>query len=355
MPLICEGWKISRVRDDSLSEELIDRYLLGDLPEERQAEVETRAFQDREYMQRILAAESDLIDEYVRGGLSDSERRLFQSRFLASAERRQKVEFAKALSTVISVEAAEGVQSHAVATRPRPGLWTTFKAFLRGLNPAMSFSLAAAALLFMIGISWVVIETARLRRQVAELRTEQQAGERDRQNLERQLADERARGEDLSSRLQTEQRERERSEESARKLEREKEELAAKQSVPAPTAQPEPSSVFSLALVAGVPRSGGARPKLVLPKSARLVQLQIGVEPGDDYKSFGVELNTQAGQRVLTRDNLAARSTRKGRTIILNVPARLLEAGQYELALKGVSTTGATEAVGYYYFEVLKK
>src|SRR5215211_4416745 len=88
------------MKDDSINEGLIVEYLLGDLPEEKQSEIEDRAFQDEQYLQGILAAESDLIDEYVRGELSDSARRQFESRFLASAERRRKVEFARALASV---------------------------------------------------------------------------------------------------------------------------------------------------------------------------------------------------------------------------------------------------------------
>lgn len=89
------------MRHDPFGEDLIVQYLLGDLPEQMQSEIEDRAFQDRRYLQRILAAESDLIDEYARGELSDSARRQFESRFLGSAERRRKVEFAKALVKVM--------------------------------------------------------------------------------------------------------------------------------------------------------------------------------------------------------------------------------------------------------------
>jgi hypothetical protein len=314
--------------------------------------VEDRAFRDRQYLQRILAAESDLIDEYVRGGLSDSQRRLFDSRFLASAERRQKVEFARALSSVISEgRAAAEKESRPAITRASP--WSRLQAFLRGLRPVTGFALAAASLLLVIGISWAVRETMRLRTQVAELQAERQTSERDRQSLERQLATERARREDLSSRLQTEQQERERNEESARQLERERQEIAAK---PPEPSQPSKPPVVTLALLAGISRgAGGTRPKLVLPLSARLVRLQIGIEPGDDYKSFRAELNTQAGQRVLTGDNLSARATGRGRIIILNVPASILETGQYELSLRGRDAAGKTDDIGYYYFEVLRK
>src|ERR1044071_1499675 len=85
---------------DLNNEKLISRYLLGELSEEQQAEIEDRAFADNEYLASITAVENDLIDEYVRQELSEADRRRFESRFLASAERRKRVEFAKALKRI---------------------------------------------------------------------------------------------------------------------------------------------------------------------------------------------------------------------------------------------------------------
>src|SRR5215510_49934 len=102
----------------STNGELIARYLLGDMPEEEQARLEDRAFSDRDYMRNIVDVESDLIDEYVRGGLSDSERLRFERRFLVSAERQRKVEFARALANVIPKPATEDASR--TATLPAP-------------------------------------------------------------------------------------------------------------------------------------------------------------------------------------------------------------------------------------------
>jgi anti-sigma-K factor RskA len=88
------------MRDDSSSDALVTRYLLGDLSEEDQAKIEGRAFRDRQYLLEIEAVECDLIDDYVRGALSEGQRRQFEDRFLRSAERRRKLKFAKALETV---------------------------------------------------------------------------------------------------------------------------------------------------------------------------------------------------------------------------------------------------------------
>jgi hypothetical protein len=85
---------------DLNNERLIARYLLGDLPEEQQVAIEDRAFADKDYLALVTAVENDLIDDYVNRDLSATERRQFETRFLASSERRKRVEFAKALARV---------------------------------------------------------------------------------------------------------------------------------------------------------------------------------------------------------------------------------------------------------------
>ena len=91
---------MNRFRDDPAHIAFLNRYLLGDLPEGQQVEIEERAFRDPGYMKLIEEVEVDLIDEYVRGGLTNRERRQFEARFFESAERRRKVEFAKSLAAV---------------------------------------------------------------------------------------------------------------------------------------------------------------------------------------------------------------------------------------------------------------
>src|SRR5262249_44371192 len=186
----------------------------------------------------------------------------------------------------------------------------------------------------------------RLRAQVAQLQAEQQLRQRDQQALEGQLADERTRNDTLSSRLQSEQQQSEHREELIRELEREKTE---------PTTNPIQPTILSLVLLPGTSRSSSSRPTLVLSPSARLVRLKIVIEPGDEYKSFRVELRSQAGQPVWSQDHLAARTGRAGQAVVVTLPAKLLGASQYELGLKGITDDGNTEDVAYYYFDVQKK
>jgi hypothetical protein len=94
---------------------------------------------------------------------------------------------------------------------------------------------------------------------------------------------------------------------------------------------------------------------LVLPESARLVKLQVGIEPEDQYQNVRGELRGPNGQPVWTQSRLSPRSVPGGRGVTLSLPARILIPGQYELALTEVTSEGKTEDVGYYYFEVVKK
>jgi hypothetical protein len=89
-----------------------------------------------------------------------------------------------------------------------------------------------------------------------------------------------------------------------------------------------------------------------MPENARLVQLQIGIDPEDQYKSFAAELRTVAGRRIWTREHLTARTRNGARSIGLTVPATALKPGEYELKLSGQTEAGGTEAVGFYYFNV---
>src|SRR5262249_47624141 len=156
-------------------QELIVSYLLGELPEKQQAEIEDHAFQDQEYLENILAVENDLIDEYVRGEIPAAKRHKFESHFLASEERRRKVEFARALATVSSeIETPEAFQTFrapaTVSTREN-----SFFAFIRSLKPAMAFSLAAAALIILVGAALLIKDGLRLRSQLAQLQAERQS------------------------------------------------------------------------------------------------------------------------------------------------------------------------------------
>src|SRR5436309_418192 len=152
------------MRSEGIDEKLLVKYLLGNLSEEEQVQVEDRAFTDADYLGALEAAEADLIDAYVNGELPVSERRGFERRFLSSPQRRRKLEFARALARVASeMSTAES------ASPERLSAWQSLVSLVRGWNPALQFAAGLAALICVAGASWLTIENAAMRSRVAAL------------------------------------------------------------------------------------------------------------------------------------------------------------------------------------------
>lgn len=73
------------------------RYLLGELSDEEQQQIEERLLVDNDYVEQMLIAEEDLIDDYLNGALPPAQRDTYEKRFPATREGRQKIQTARAL------------------------------------------------------------------------------------------------------------------------------------------------------------------------------------------------------------------------------------------------------------------
>jgi hypothetical protein len=302
-------------RDD---EKLMAQYLLGNLSEEEQVRIEDRAFADANYLGALEAAEADLIDAYVRGELSQSERLGFERRFLTSSQRRSKVEFARDLLRV--TKESKTAQN---ALLERPSAWLSLISLFRGWNPALQFAGILALLISVAGASWLLVENRAIRSRVAALETERRDLETREEQLRRQLGEE----QDRASKL------------------------AAEPQKPTPVTAP---VVASLVLLPGLSRAETGRAQLTLNPSAQLAHIEIVLEPRDDYPRYSSEIRTRSGEEILIRGNLRRHRTAAGDVVSFDVPTGALDAGEYELTLKGVAGDGRAQDLGYYYFRAQK-
>lgn len=147
-------------------EEIMVRYLLGDLPKDRKEWIEEQYFTNNEYHDELLATERDLIDRYVHDELSDKEREQFENYFLSSPARHQRVEFARALMKYCSTREEEEKSEESSINQFRPS-WTqaVFSSKLR---------MAAAAIIVIglgLGIWWAIPRQPKLDEGMAVLRT----------------------------------------------------------------------------------------------------------------------------------------------------------------------------------------
>jgi hypothetical protein len=335
-------------------EELMTRYLLGELSEEERVRLEEQFFTDEEYYERLLAREDELTYDYAQGDLSPRERGRFEERFLASAEGRRKAGFARALIEKASEFKAAGARE---ASRPeqsprRPSLSALF-GFRR---PALGFSLAAAALVVALGAAWLMLETKRLRDQLAEQRAERAAQER---RSQQEAADERARLDQLRGELEGERERRARLERelAERRAQPAREGSAGGQAPPGrePAGVRARPFVISFVLTPGQVRGADELKRLRIPAGADRLRLQLVLKGEGGYKSYRAVLRTAEGEEVWSRAGLRARAGESGRALSLSLPARLLAADDYELTLSGLTAGGDLEEVGDYYFGVVKR
>ena len=76
-------------------ENLIRRYLLGELAEADQAALEQELLINRGKFEQVWAVENELLDSYVRGEMSRADRERFEGHYLTSSLHRERVAIAK--------------------------------------------------------------------------------------------------------------------------------------------------------------------------------------------------------------------------------------------------------------------
>src|SRR5215831_8715394 len=91
-------------------ENLIRRYLLGELAEADQAALEQELLIDQGKFDQVWAVENELVDSYVRGEMSRADRERFEIHYLASPLHRERVAIAESFLTNIDQAVGETVE-----------------------------------------------------------------------------------------------------------------------------------------------------------------------------------------------------------------------------------------------------
>ena len=84
----------------SFTDKSLTRYLLGECSARKREKIESGYLSDDQLHARLLLAEENLIEAYLDGSLSPSQRKSFERWFLASPERRDKLEFVRTMTKI---------------------------------------------------------------------------------------------------------------------------------------------------------------------------------------------------------------------------------------------------------------
>ena len=342
------------MKQPAINEQLVRRYLLDDLPRRERERLEVGLLTDDNYYDTLTALESevedDLIEEYLDGELTGSERENFERIFLNSPERAHKLKVIKDLkdhgTPAPAAETEAPAQKSVKTERPyRSWLPAIFQ------NPLFGFSTAAAFGVALVFSGWMWVRSNRLETQLLEAR---------RQNPTDSVLQE-----------QNEQLNRRHEEHAAHLKLSEEQRAAAVQEIaslkggqgqevvqPDNGSQPGRGSIAMVVLTAGRRSNENTPvPTLTLRQGVTVARLVVNVERIDpaDYKRFRAVVQRQSGPEVWRSDDVQLRARGNNARAVLNIPADKLTDGQYVGALDGITPDDQTEPVGRYVFRVQQR
>jgi hypothetical protein len=308
-------------------DERLRRYLLGHLRELERDALDELLIADDELRTAVDAAERDLIDEYVRGGLHGDEKSSFEQLFFASARRRQKVTVARALANATA--ASRPLHRNAEPQIERRS-WLSW--IFPSTRPAVGFALAALALLMFAGAVWFVyrqrppaeragIENSAPPAAVPISPTPQEASPPDK-GPDTEIV---TGPNNSNSGAASEQR---------------------LQQTP---------SVASFLILPGSVRSSDDGQLLTIPARAQSVKLRLSLEGQPATGAVRAELRRQSadGELVWRTGSVRAQRSSLGPFVLMELPAAKLPAGKYAALIKGAGDDGRVETL--YAFSVTRK
>lgn len=312
------------------------RYLLGTLSPEEETRVEESFIADDHKFEELELAEDELIDAYVSNELTPAERRQFETKLLTTTRVAERVSFARILADKVGPPSHLTLDDRApVFAVPKLKWWDG----LFGLKSPFPTALAASVLLFVVGGGFLLFSWFQLRGESNKLNAERIAVQRQKEENEKLLREQRAGNEQTTADLQRK----------AALLEQELARLKAQPIENRSTPPGLPRSIVSLALSPGLRDPSGQR-QLTIAAGVTAVELQLPLG-SHDYRNYQVIITKARSSAVHTSAGLTPRA---GRQLRLVVPAKKLAPGNYIVTVKGRLPDGTFEDVENYVFRINK-
>ncbi|MEO6392502.1 MAG: hypothetical protein ABIP75_11660, partial [Pyrinomonadaceae bacterium] len=280
-------------------------------------------------------AENNLIDAYSRKKLDHDRLAQFESHYLASPLRRDRVRFGAAWQN-LNDETGNAVNPESFSGEAKDhrslSNWLT-------IRPPWVWASAFAVLVLLLVVTFLVVQNRRLDQQAAEVQTRYNELLRREQELQSQVASERivaARAEQELARIRAE-----------------RERIERQTDVPPPPPVDPVNPVIAVVLAAPL-RGGSQQPSITIrPGSTTLsAKLELGIA---DFPAFQVELVEASSGRIIgQRGHLTAPGTGDRKTVTVSFPLSLLGPGKYLLRVSGLPPGAPVELVGDYPFRVVK-
>lgn len=325
------------MKTDAHDDQLLSEYLLGAASEKDTEHLDELSITDDELASRLSAVEHDLVDAYVTGELSGKTLERFESHYLSSPRRQQRVRFAQTFQRLTAQAGTRQAESR--VKRTGPGFASGFLALPR---LALGWALAAASLLMLVAVSYLLSENARMRSSMANARAERATLQQREQELQSQLDQQRSTLAETTKELEGVRQ----------SLAEAEDRLAGNQATPGLDGKSNLGAILSFVLLPPT-RAAGHPPEFHLQAATKYIDVQLVLE-ADDFKSYRVFLKDPPTNQILWQSralNSASKGQRK--SVSVKLPATSLKPQNYSLELTGIASSGAAEIIGNYPFKVV--
>jgi len=300
------------------------------LPEQDQTVLEKSYFNDRHVFEQVLQVESELIDGYARGQLSTEVRKRFENSYLNHQARRQRVEFAKALTT--RIDEREQLRNQVAQSTSGTSWWQSLLTTFGGERPKLRFAMTVVAVVIVFSGAWIVVNNFRRQQQPTPIQAKRENNEQRQQDQQTPQPTPKQDQEEHTAQVPP----------------------ATSQPSPSPVAKPASTIVYLALAVGGVRAGGGATQTLVIPSETTQAQIFLNLKD-DSYPNYRASLKKIGGPEIFTQSNIRPRRTKAGARFVFTVPARQLSSGDYALTLGGISPEGEVDNIGKTLFRVEKR
>lgn len=300
-------------------------YLLGSLSEDETERIDEASFIDESFADAISAAENDLIDDYVRGKLNGAKLEQFETHYLASPRRREKVKFAAAFQDLAELQ-----------TKPEKseGFFAAFVNFLNANRLTLGF---AGLILILIFGGWF-FSVRQSAPEIVVKKSPEPLPINSKTNTEKNI--EAAVAENPNSDMPQDREPININTNTANSNN-----LARK-----PTITPSPQTKITLAsFVLAPPVRGNEITNLPIKKETTDIAVRLELE-ANDFSVYQVSLIDEAGRNLRQFGNLRSR----GNSLNLRFSAKTLKSGIYSFAVSSVKD-GTAEIISNYTFRVVIK
>lgn len=297
------------IQADEKDRTLTRCYLLGSLDEPQQQELEQRLLTDETFSEELKIVEDELMDAYLAGRLTPSERKQFELHFLASPERQKDLHFSRVFKRYVA-DAAIRTDEEREADEERATDKEIVSPFVAvpDLPPVPAQRKRPALLYTILIICLLTLASGGL---IYRLLSSRAPG---REDIEQELA--------------------------------QLNELNRQRPTP-PGTSPE---TYKTTLTPGLTRDAGATETLQIPAQSALIEVELKI-PASDYATYQATINSESAE-MYTVKNLRAAPENGSYLVRLYLLPKYLARGDYLIKLSGVTSNGKIEGVGSYPFRV---